>query len=121
MTELSELISRLEKAEGASRELDGEIHIACGLAGDHARSWGPYLRRKMPRPEYTASIDAAFALAEKLLPKWSIRVGVSEGYKSPVVTMGRSYPTNRTVAVEGSTIPTTVCLAILKALQEQGT
>lgn len=130
---LSEIIERLEKAECGDRKLDltimnllapraeDEKHLVMGkLLG---AKWGAYghmanqIEYFIEAPKITSSVDAAIALAEKALPKWSISLGLSEWYKFPVVTMGRSYPTNKSVAVEHHTAPLALCLAILKAKQ----
>jgi hypothetical protein len=50
---MKDLIARLEKADGADRALDWEIHVANGLEGV-----GAYAQH----PRYTASIDAALTL-----------------------------------------------------------
>ncbi len=118
MNNLADLISRLEKAKGPDRDLDGEIHVACGLAGDGAHTWGPYLRRKMARPDYTASIDAALYLKDEVLPGWYWRVGhgsVEPGWAH----LNRVHPDHCLKTDEahglGSTPALALCVAILRA------
>lgn len=73
MTNLSSLIERIEKSEGADRELDGAIALSLGwtlqkMKGDarpYYRKPGvtQYYNRAEP-PAYTASIDAVRSLIE---------------------------------------------------------
>ncbi len=61
------LIDRLSKLDGPDREVDAEVHAATnpplrvGLRFGHI-------------PAYTASVDAALALAERVLPGWHWQV-----------------------------------------------
>lgn len=80
MTPIEALIERLEKATGPSREIDLEIgkaldHIDARTviigAGDHAGTIGYSDRNQwasVSLPLYTASIDAAVSLCERVLP-----------------------------------------------------
>lgn len=79
---LEGLIERCEAAQGPDRLLDAAIWCAfppMPVAATVDEVWhgrvlfdngGPDSRRS---PAYTASIDAALALAERLLPEWSLR------------------------------------------------
>ncbi|MCO7737489.1 hypothetical protein NJB95_12820 [Brucella intermedia] len=67
------LITRLSKLEGPDREVDAEIDRAFGLLVDIYPLSGPMT--DYPEPvgytetrHYTASVDAAIALAERVLP-----------------------------------------------------
>lgn len=55
---MTDLITRLESADGPSRELDAEIAVVCGI--DIGRSKGDPNDHRLPA--YTASIDAALTL-----------------------------------------------------------
>jgi len=92
---LGDLVERLEKAEGGSRELDAEIALLEGwtlqkMKGDRQPYWRKpgvthwFSREHDGPPMYTTSIDAAVALAERLLPRWS-----------GVVDFGRDAPMRR--------------------------
>jgi hypothetical protein len=63
---ISDLITRLEGAEGADRELD--IAVARAFLLPWSREWTP------PAPPYTSSLDAALGLAERVLPgsRWMV-------------------------------------------------
>ncbi len=113
MTDISELIARIEAATGPDQELDAEIHLlatkntiacvadimaGCELGWEH--------------PAYTASIDAALKLAPE---GWDWIIGASAGSKFPVANLGRSYPTNKNVAHEAATPALALCAAALKA------
>ena len=87
MMELGELIERVEKLTGPDREVDCEIAWATGWdieATNYSGTW----RRAFPSwrgvgerthraadnwgvPPFTASLDAAVALVERVLPAWS--------------------------------------------------
>lgn len=64
---LSEIIEALEKAEGPSRDIDADIAIATGKVASRDYWSIDYLKAGIVS-EYTASVDAALALAERLIP-----------------------------------------------------
>lgn len=123
----SELIAALRDAMGPDRKLDVEIMKllgvsnqtqlsfsrwrACKARGDETATLDNFLI--MIAPKSTGSLDVAF----KLLPTgWSCETIISEQHKHPCVTLGRSHPTNATVAVEGNTLPLALCIAALEAM-----
>lgn len=114
---LLELAERVEAAEGPDRELDRAI---APLLGIRVVDEGPPLGRcyyderghGVPLPLFTSSLDAAMMLVPE---GWSISMHLSEKGLYPVVKLGRSYPTNATVAQEGHPLPLTVCAAALRA------
>lgn len=66
---MNTLIDRLSKLEGPDREVDAEIALQNGWQVFPGDNWiGP--EAKIVVPDYTASVDAAIALAEKVLPGW---------------------------------------------------
>ncbi|WP_298700967.1 hypothetical protein [uncultured Brevundimonas sp.] len=80
--DLSALIARLEAAEAGSRELDAAIPRALGWDVHNARRNGlwvvPFGEYDTCDPddmfelgEFTTSLDAALALAERVLPGWA--------------------------------------------------
>ncbi len=87
--DLSALIARLEAAEVGSRELDAHVEVAArgfeaaktGLAREHWAVWrasssgivGDGATRYASAP-VTTSLDAALALAERVLEGWSWQV-----------------------------------------------
>lgn len=88
---LSEIIERLEKADGRNRELDCYIWVAAkgGDARMHYISdssefvwergidgmWIRAVERFKTVPAFTSSVDAAIALAEKVLPGEPVNMG----------------------------------------------
>ena len=104
---LSDLLEKVRACEGADRELDSAIEVAIrwieaaryGIKPEHRASWrasaGGYVEDPHTRYEsarVTASLDAALALAERVLTKggrpalqqasdgtWSASVGVQGG------------------------------------------
>ena len=75
MTDLHSLLARVEKAEGADREID--FAIAEALDGVNRVSSAARLR-------YTASLDAAVALVEKVFP----RCGYGASLRWPEISRG---------------------------------
>jgi hypothetical protein len=69
MTQLSSLIERLERCEGADREIDLAIFMATAEMESFS-VWRP----NDPTLFFTASIDAALALVERKLPGWGWQV-----------------------------------------------
>ncbi|CAM5420968.1 hypothetical protein ATER59S_02395 [Aquamicrobium terrae] len=75
MPDLSTLIERVEALTGPSRDADYRIEKAIVRPGEFPASeiWPPFMvGSKFDRsiPAYTASIDAAVALVERVLPGW---------------------------------------------------
>lgn len=101
ISKLRELLERVESATGRDCELDRDISKE--LFGEPSLS------------PITSSIDVAISLCAHVLPGWSLRLSLSEGYKFPCISMGRSYPTNMSVAVEHRTTPLAICSAMLRA------
>ena len=105
----SELIDHLSKLDTPDREVDAELE-AVSLGGrvylndpeskeviierpiDGFWIRGIYPYRKIAR--YTASVDAAMALAERVLPGWWIQhMGqCTSGWKVRIETQGKSIP-----------------------------
>lgn len=63
MNNLLELAARVEAAEGADRELDAEIAVAVGWQGVDLAIGSTVFPGGYLAPAYTASLDAAKALA----------------------------------------------------------
>ena len=133
------LIEKLEKAEGPSRELDAQIWLETSpgvtRSVQHVVSatgaWPPYdidetrdeTGRLITVPAYTASIDAAVALAERVLPGWRICTEFGQNYS--IAQFKRGWGPARTEYLGMATteraddeIALALCLAILKAIQE---
>lgn len=137
---LKGLLSRVEAATGPSNEIDADLYaVQEGWDAAAVCQNGEVHRLKLERregnrrtygiegdsidshelPMFTDSLDYATDLIGKVLPKWSLQLGMSEGLKHPVVMMGRSYPTNMRVAVGHRTAPLAICAGILTALIAQ--
>ena len=144
MTNLSDIIERLEKAEAGSRELD--VHIAAALdirpdwlitaAGKLVAFKGALLwqykghrgtsMNGLPPVEcdpFTTSVDAAISLAEKVLPgAYAIEVSADPsgcGAKATHWPKGLGGENeNRSEAVS-QTMALALCRAILKAKAQQ--
>lgn len=113
---MSTLLERLDAAKGPDRAID--IEVGKLWADPPFNVTDKVLQNAQPVcPHFTASVDAALSAAAHLLPGWSIRMSYGEGYKHPNVGMGRSYPTNRSVAFDHHTMPLAILLAVVSALQ----
>lgn len=148
MTDLTSLIEKLEKAEGPSRDLDVEImNTLAPRSPDEKRlfdgkvypaTWGAvgqvcdHIRYFVEAPFLTSSIDAAVALAERVLPGWGwgiesnthhIKACLNPEYGEPVCqhphwaavsnTSGRQFEDAASPAIA-------LVLATLRALQQKG-
>jgi len=129
---LKDVIERLEEARAGSYDLDEMVAFA--LYGPPVMVRLKDAPASMPDiPMYlhddgvqgtalrvTQSLDGALALVPK---GWSWSVAIDEHRLHPVVRLGRSHPTNRTVAQEGATPALALCIAALKcrlSLQTEG-
>lgn len=135
---LSSLISRVEKCTGPDRELDAAVEVATFpvfLSADenmyakpcrrddhcapghfwYVQRSGMSLRAAEP---YTASLDAAVALVERVLPHWPWEVkwaGHRKGYVATVWPCDQSlYPFK---LADASTAALALLLATLRALR----
>lgn len=139
--DLSALIARLEAAEAGSRELDalvwkalnprGEIAIKGagrpGLVNWRCRIPGATIANSWTNPgRYTTSLDAALALAERVLPGWYFGVQQNR-YVSPDMPDNWSAYLSAPRALDQGDIegeaPTpalALCIAILRAKQGEG-
>ena len=74
MTDLTDLIARVEKLEGPDREVDDLIAVRVARMKPTTTYGHEVLGnlREAPNrsPLYTASLDAALALVERVLPGW---------------------------------------------------
>ena len=79
------LITRLEEAAEGSRDLDARVasvfsHDVESDDGDFW--WGPFDEQAERVPDFTTSLDAALALAERVLPgwEWLLRTDEERGF-----------------------------------------
>ena len=142
MTTLTNLIERVEAATGADRKIDAAICAALRiipeserqpeLAGDIEADgaavvvWhkaGSVRMLKYSPPDYTASLDAAIALVEKVLPDhgWFLRRDDTDANgrrAAPIYNAALLYPDALRVIAASGQRPTpalALCLALLKA------
>ena len=91
MSNLQELLERVEKAEGGDRAIDTALELLLLSAttkefpGADPRSGLVLILDAKERwvtcdaDEYTASIDAAVALVERMLPGWKVAIHIDTG------------------------------------------
>lgn len=152
MPDLSALIERLEKASGPDREIDRELmflthkqvrrHIGgecdCCPDGKHldlvwvdlaTDKWVTTAKYGFQLTKYgfqlTASIDAALAFVERVLPGWRVSIDSDQDrgpmWRAAVKPCGSHYtakPTGWIYAMQ-ATAPLAILIASLKALQER--
>jgi len=141
MGDLRELIERLEKADGPALVLDGMIW--CAVNGYEFVQWdgAGCVYRKVDGPEwdrgikhisarevrpYSASLDAAIALCERVLPGWSLNLEFTNGIADDVYLLGPEHRYDRpdqcsSPPVAGKPICIALLLATLRALSDQVT
>jgi hypothetical protein len=140
---MTSLSTRIASAEVGSRELDAEIAVLDGwclhpnktyeaVQGDsgftcedcRANSWGNRSnnvhRQRLhdPVPTYTTSLDAALALAERVLPGWGFYLRQDKDGCG----CGMVYPEYNSVTAGHFTAPTpalALCAAVLKAVESK--
>lgn len=135
MTTPTDLIERLEGASVGSQSLDAEICIAFQYGGPNSEGatnvrtdsdWeGDLLFEQgadeccAPIPPVTTSLDAALALAERVLPEgWGYRLTRTERGGHHAMTLHWSHPANRSVYAEGRSAPLAFCIATLRASEQ---
>ncbi|WP_447910535.1 hypothetical protein [Brevundimonas bullata] len=136
MADMLELTARLEAAEVGSRRLDGDIHRLISpdaLLMTDSGSVGPIKREAKREPigtlhsvpgeviadcigaePYTTSLDAALALAERVLPGWRAQMLQHTGYwRAHLAAPDGRLDDDKTG--RASEAPLALCIAILKA------
>lgn len=125
------LIDRLSKLDGANRRLDHEMHILFFVPDDKKDTveWnhqGSYICRPADGfinfdtvPAYTASIDAAISLAERVLPGHQTGYLPSffkdSAYAGIVSEKGKAVDLLKSTIEGGPTPAIALCIAILRA------
>ncbi|MBN9028910.1 MAG: hypothetical protein BGO05_10150 [Rhizobiales bacterium 63-7] len=148
--DLSGIIERLEKAMGPDREVDAQIWLATTPGTTRnwlevkstTNQWPPYIidetrdadGRLIIVPAVTTSVDAAIALAERVLPGWggliSLGSGTSihcadlwserRGNQSSEDEEEDPLPMGEEAHAEHACLPIAIVLATLRALQSKG-
>jgi hypothetical protein len=120
---MTDLIKRLKEAETGSRELDAlmwPLHPGFKrMRGTHfhdddkEKAW-----RAIAAPAYTTSLDAALALAERVLPGWSWMVrhyAAGQGGRGWTAYVCKPDTDLVSAGPVGSSPALALCIAILKA------
>ena len=112
---MTDLIQRLEKTMGGFAELDNAIYERFEML---------LIDQRWPVPSYTTSIDAALALAERVLSgAYSLTMNIDpSGNGAEIVWWPRGLSSSET-EVRGNgvniTLPLAICIAVLKASEAQ--
>lgn len=143
-SEIEGLLSRLEAATGPDREIDARFAVSCGaviMRHDAAAGFAFFhADEEFPRAaflsnctqgedeayrslgqclsveRYTASIDAALALAERMLPGWMWYVGSVGENDMPQATVTEPAEDCRDFVGHAPTAPVAILIALLRAL-----
>ncbi len=134
MSDLKELIARVEGLSGADREVDEDIYrwiqpeyanFVRGRGGLVHPNDGEdqHVLSSVRAPAYTSSIDAALAFAERVLPGWFVaKIDAWNNANEEVVGYGvtvQKFNVEPYVTVKagwiGCTLPLAIILATLKA------
>jgi hypothetical protein len=131
--DLADLLARVEAAEGPNFELECSIFEALAMPTEwfgspvtsHFRMGGGYgfntsdgFRHLdcLKAPAYTASLDAALALVERVKPGWGVRMDIHPGStEASVEPRWKSLDVPRDQSFWAATLPTPA-LALLAAL-----
>ena len=113
MSDYREIIERLEKMDGPDTETD--IDIWCEIFAPDAAAIDPGFRA----PPYTASLDAAIALVEKMLPGWDFELTKFGSHGSVAILWpeGLRDAWARRTWSEGATPTIAVLIAFFRALE----
>jgi hypothetical protein len=122
MTNLQELLERVEKATGEDRQLDGDIlkaliHPNADMRHDGDAYWLPDVEMHgFETPYYTSSIDAALSLVEEKLPGWGYDLHGGGADRKIYVTLWHADEKSRFLNGRGATLPLALLNALLRAL-----
>jgi hypothetical protein len=113
---MTDLLARLEVAEAGSRELNLALGQALGLidASEVYTLWDGSRTAAGncdPWPDWTASLDAALALAKRVYPEGWLDLYIHGGKASAA----QCFEGNRAYTATHASSPIAVCIAILKA------
>ncbi|WEJ60188.1 hypothetical protein [Devosia sp. FJ2-5-3] len=137
--EIAALVERVRGLKGADREVDVLIWLATTEGATRKATtvssalglWDPYVidetrdasGRLIDAPQFTASVDAALALLERVQPGWGVETTTPAGggKASCRIYPGSSLAANasRTAFGSASTIQNAILLALLLSLQSQ--
>jgi len=138
----ADIISRLERATGADRELDGAIYNLmprdAGWIAFKVRDWSKPPGARLDRchdgwlvgrhefdeyaeklPRYTASLDAAIGLVERLAPEFCRSTGTRGNGAWQPGYWAECGPYRKPVDTTHASEPIALLLALFKALQAQ--
>lgn len=116
----ADIIARLEKLTGPDREVDRVIDHVVFWPNEAPRNLEISIRDEWDVPTYTASIDAAVALVERVLPGCGVSIErhpvYGDWWDAAIFDQ-----TPKTIAnARKQTAALAVCLALLRALEAEG-
>lgn len=113
---LQDLLRRVESAAGPSIDLNADILRSFGwtMAGGHV--FDPDGLREFSVPLPVASLDAALALVERVLPGWEFAIEVERSTDGPTIWRVEMGDPLRGWQSEAPTPALALCIALLRAL-----
>jgi len=113
MSKYADIIARLEKATRANLQLERDIDAFCHFGSPGALDRTP--------PPYTASIDAAIALVERMLPGWrfNARMVSPNGYSCWLEAGTEGVVEVFAPIGYATTLPVAILLALFRTLDAQ--
>ena len=131
--ELTALLERVEKASGPDRELDNLLAFWFTGAPFWIAEWGeeyekrPWLAKELcgeekdtPPPHFTASLDAAIALVERVLPEHQVEMMTGVGGFYPQARIYRLGDEGGPWICPGGPLTIAVLCALLRSLIQEG-
>lgn len=126
MADLAGLLERVKAATGPDRVLDEDLALCFGwshevnLEEDY-ECWRDDAGKARYLPKVTASVDAALALVERMLPGWAC--GFDAGPKTKIAFVDRHDFADRMFGArwtaEATTLPLAILAVVLTALMER--
>ena len=120
MSELEELLGKCERATGSDRAIDGLLYQ---LSDDITKRCWPYwdsFQREELTPRYTASVDAALALVERMVPDTPIFLADDKSEDDLPCSCDLSNGTVEPWKASAKTLPLAILAALLRALIVKG-
>ncbi len=116
MRKYEDIIARLEKAEGANFQLERDIDAFCHFGRPGALDRTP--------PPYTASIDAAIALVERMLKTYFMEMTVDPLGRGAKILywpggFGEEFVEIGPISAVSTDMPRAILLALFRALDAQ--
>ena len=113
---LADLLAKVTAATGPDIEIDAALYVLeVPRMADVLPHWSDVQKRDLITP-YTASIDAALALVERMLPGWGVSLHIGDTGASCAVSKPVKF---EEIWGSAPTVPLAILAALLSALSSQ--